>query len=298
VRGESTEARRELALGARKDLRHGGLQIVVRDPLRHGAEVSKRPHVTVEEAHLVLPLVEPGEVAARVHEPHHEKMRPAAHAGDVDQHFEEVDLGKLAGTVDERHEDLSPSPLPFRHGRLHQRLADVVAFGDEHLVEPCRGQPLLAARPSRRRLEQLSDSRPDLLPHPTTSRRRFDPLRLRDRQIASHRVARDAHLAGHAPDPQPLDQHLMSDDMHLIHPEHPPADARAVSPGNSATSDPQGWVSFRATKGSISERRDQIFARPRRSRKETGRAPSQAQFWKEFRAGQREAEERSTNTRP
>jgi hypothetical protein len=51
-------------------------------------------NVPVEEADLSLPRVEPREVAPRVHQAHHEHVRLASLAGDVDEHLEEVDLGQ------------------------------------------------------------------------------------------------------------------------------------------------------------------------------------------------------------
>ncbi len=69
VPGESQKARLQLALAAEQHLPDGGLEIVVREPVRDDAEVVERPDVPVEEARLVLPRVEPGEVPARVHQP-------------------------------------------------------------------------------------------------------------------------------------------------------------------------------------------------------------------------------------
>ena len=43
----------------------------------------------------------------------------------------------------------------------------------------------------------------------------------------SDRAARQSQLAGHGPLRPPLYQHFVSNDVHLIHPEHP-----AVNPGS------------------------------------------------------------------
>ena len=47
--------------------------------MREGADVD------VEKADLILPLVDPAEVAARVHQPQQEEPRLAALAGEVDE---------------------------------------------------------------------------------------------------------------------------------------------------------------------------------------------------------------------
>src|SRR6185503_18788402 len=84
MRREREEARRELALAPDEDLANRRLEIVVDEAVRHDAEVSKRPDVSVEKAGLILARVEPREVAAGVHEPHHEHVRLAPLAADVD----------------------------------------------------------------------------------------------------------------------------------------------------------------------------------------------------------------------
>ena len=72
VAGERREA---LAQGAARELHppHRGGEIVVDRAPRHPAEVGEGAHVAVEEGELVLALVEPHEVAPRVHQPHQEE---------------------------------------------------------------------------------------------------------------------------------------------------------------------------------------------------------------------------------
>src|SRR5690242_2030471 len=104
--------------------------------MRHRAEMRERTHVPVEEARLVLTWVEPGEVAARMHEPHHEHVRLAPLACDVDEDFEEIDLGEVAGLVNKRHKHLLLTPLPLANDLLHDGVANVAALADEHRVKP------------------------------------------------------------------------------------------------------------------------------------------------------------------
>ena len=57
----------------------------------HSAKVGERPHVAVEEGDLVLAVVEPDEVVARVHQPHQEVPGPTPLTPDLGG-----DLGALA----------------------------------------------------------------------------------------------------------------------------------------------------------------------------------------------------------
>lgn len=182
----------------------------------------------VEEADLVLPLVDPGEVAARVHQAHQEQPRLAPGAVDVDEHLEEIDLGELPWPVRQRHEDLAPLPLPLGDGFLDHRHADAVAFGEQHLVESRGGQPLFAACPLRRLGKQGLHPRGDRIPDRA---RPGGLLRLPHRRRLPHVLAdgrpREPHLSCHRSLRPPLHEHLVPYHMHLSHPEHPPADSRS-----------------------------------------------------------------------
>src|SRR5262249_43357700 len=74
------KARRQRPLTPDENPGDRRLEIVVRQPGRHAAEVRERAHVAIEKADLVLPLVDPREVAAGVHQPHQEEPRLAAGA--------------------------------------------------------------------------------------------------------------------------------------------------------------------------------------------------------------------------
>ena len=219
-------------------------------PLRHAAEVGERAHVAVEKAGLVLPRVEPREVAARVHQPHHEHPGLDHRARQLDEHLEEVDLRQVAGRVHQRHEHLAPSALPLRDRLLDRRHADREPLGQEHPVQPGGRQPLLAAGPLRRLGQKRLEPGAGLLPDRTAARHPLDPHRRRLRQVPLHRVARDPHLPGHPPGRQALHQHLVPNHMNLIHPQHPPR-------GRTRDVD-AGWISFRAAFGSLSGRRDHL----------------------------------------
>ena len=89
--------------------------------------------MAVEKADLILPLVDPREVTARIHQPHQEEPRLAADAVDVDQHLEEVDLGEIARPIRQRHEDLAALPLPLRHRVFDDGHADALPLSSrEH----------------------------------------------------------------------------------------------------------------------------------------------------------------------
>jgi len=51
---------------------HGGLEVVVTDPARHGAEVLQRQHVPFQERFLRLGRERDVERPARARQPHHE----------------------------------------------------------------------------------------------------------------------------------------------------------------------------------------------------------------------------------
>ena len=249
VRRERLEARRELALRACEDARHRRAEVVVEEPLRHRAQMRERAHVPVEEADLVLAIVEPGEVAARVHQPQEEHPRLAARAPDVDEHLEEVGLGEVARPVDQRHEDLLPLPLPLGDELLDERGADVAPLGDEQAMELRRGEPLLTTRPPRRLGEEHLEARPHRLERRPPPCGRLAPARLGALNVAAHRVAREAELPRHLPHRNALHQDLVSCDVDLIHPKHPPAEAPAPQPGKLP-----GGIG-----GSVSERRMDQF---------------------------------------
>jgi len=136
VRGERLEPRRQRAGAAHQDPDDSRSQIVVRDAGRYALKVRKGADVPVEKADLILALVDPREVAARVHQPHQEQPGLAARPVDVHQHFEEVDLGEIARPIRERHEDLAALSLPFRDRVFDDRHAHAVPFGQQQLVQP------------------------------------------------------------------------------------------------------------------------------------------------------------------
>jgi hypothetical protein len=221
VRGERREARRQRPRAADQDPRDRRSQIVVGHARGYTAQVREGAHMAVEKADLILPLVDPGEVAAGVHQPQQEEPRLATLAGDVDEHLEEVDLGEIAGTVRQRHEDLAPLSLPLGNRISHQRDAHLMALGVQQLMQPRRRQPLLAARPAPRLVEQRLDPRADGVPHGPAPRPGLLARRGRLVQILPHRHSRDPQLPRHGPLRPSFDQHLVPDHMHLIHSDHP-----------------------------------------------------------------------------
>ena len=232
IRRERQEASGELALAADEDLANRGFKIVVDESMRHAAEMRERAHVPVEEARLILTRIEPREVAARVHHPHHEHVRLAALASDVDDHLEEVDLGEVTGLVHERDEHLLALPLPLANDVLHDGVADVVALAAEHRVEPSRGELLLAGGPPLRVLEQLDRAAFDRVANRRTRNAAWLAHTGRcASQVATHRVSVDSHLARDLADGDAV---LMSTAHHidLFHNEHPPSE-RPASDGGS-----------------------------------------------------------------
>ena len=206
-------------------------------------------HVSVEEADLVLAAVEPSEVAAGVHQPQEEHPPLATLDRDVHEHLEEVDLGEVTRPVDQRHEDLLPLPLPLCDELLDERDAHLAPLSDQQPMKLGRREALLAARPPRRFGEELLEPRPHRLERRPRPCGRLAPARLRALDIAAHRVAGEVELPRHLTHGEALDQHLVPNDVDLIHPEHPPTEALAPQPGKLP-----GGVG-----GSVSERRMDQF---------------------------------------
>jgi hypothetical protein len=181
-----------------------------------------------------------------VHQPHHEHVRLAAPARDVDEDLEEVDLAEVARLVDERNEHLLALALPLANDLLHDGVADLVALAAQHRVQARSGQLLLPCRPALRILEQLDSARL----HGGANRRARHASWLtnaswRASHVAAHRIAIDAHLARDLADGDALDQVSVANDVDLFHSEHPPS-GRPASDGGSGGS---GWVNFGPPKG-------------------------------------------------
>ena len=199
----------------------------------------ERADVSVEKTDLILALVDPREVTARVHQPHQEQPRFAAGPIDVDQDLEEVDLGEIPGTIRQRHEDLATLPLPFRDRVFHDGHAHPVALAQQQRVQPRGGQPLLAARPSHRVGQHRLDPLSDRIPHRPRPRRRLGlPRRRRLAHIFAHRRPREAQLARHCPLRPSFDEHLMPTTCTRSILSILPADPRSLDPA-SPLSDPQ-----------------------------------------------------------
>ena len=109
------------------------------------------------------------------------------------------------------------------------------------------GQPLLAPGPLLRLGQQGLHPLADHVPHrPGPGPGLHLPRGGRLLQVLADRDARQPQLAGDRPLRPPLHQHLVSDNMHLIHPEHPFSEPRIARSGKSA---------IRPSGGLLSERR-------------------------------------------
>lgn len=254
VRGQRREARGQQPLAADQDPPHGQAEIVVGDPRRH-AHVRKRAHVSVEKADLILALIDPAEVAARVHQAQQKEPRLPPDARDVDEHFEEVNLGQIARAIRQRDHDLAALPPPLGDRLFDQRHADGMALRPQQLMQPRGGQALLAARPLRRRREQRRDARRHERPDRPPPRRRIVPPRRGLREVLLHGDPRDPQLPRHGPLRPAFHQYLVSHDMHLIHPEHPlqrtpgPTILQVHPLGPQVVYFSSGeWISFRAAR--------------------------------------------------
>src|SRR5580700_993609 len=82
VTHQREEPAREFAPCA-DDLAHRRRQIIVHAASCDAVQVGKRAHVAVEKGQLIATLVEPGELASRVHQPHQELPGFAPLAADL-----------------------------------------------------------------------------------------------------------------------------------------------------------------------------------------------------------------------
>ena len=233
MRRERRKPRRQRALTADEDPDDGRPKIVVRDPAGHALEMRKGPHVAIEKTDLVLALVDPREVAARVHQPHQKEPRLAARAVEIDEHLEEVDLGEIPRPIRQRHEDLAALALPLGDRLFHERDADPMALGHQQLVEPRRRQLLFPAGPLGRLRQHGVHARADHVPHRSSPRRRLRSDRQRLLEVLADRDPRQSELTGHRPLRSAFHQHFVPHHMHLIHPEHPSSEPRILDPASS-----------------------------------------------------------------
>ena len=154
VAHQSLEPSRQLTLAAHPAT-HRRTQIVVDQPQRHATEVSERPHMAVEERHLVAAVVQPHERTARVRQVQQELPHPVSHTVLLHRHLEEVHLATLAGTVHQWNERLLPLTFPLPYIAAHRRDPDLVAILHQLPMKTRRRQALLRRRPSRPCAQQL-----------------------------------------------------------------------------------------------------------------------------------------------
>ena len=136
VTHQRQEPAREFAPCA-DDLAHRRREIIVHAAPCDAAQVGKRPHVAVEKGQLIAALVEPGELASRVHQPQQELPGFAPLAADLHHHLEEVDL-RFARAINQRHINLGALPPPLAPVVAHQCPADLIAFRPELPMQPHR----------------------------------------------------------------------------------------------------------------------------------------------------------------
>ncbi len=226
---------------------HRGTQIVIDQAQRHAAEVRERSHVAVEECHLVAPVVQPHERTARVRQVQQELPHPVRHAVLLHRHLEEVHLATLAGTVHQRYERLLPLTLPLKYVAAHRCDPDLVALLQQLAMQTHSRQTLLRRRPARPRAQQLLQTRRHTLRHPATPGLALHPPRLALIQVLAHRVAAHTVLPGHRALAPTLHQHLVPNNMYLIHPQQ-------VLPPIALVSCTRPSYRPRAEGGSLSER--------------------------------------------
>jgi hypothetical protein len=196
-------------------------KVVVDAARRHSAEVRERAHVPVEERHLIAALVEPREVAPRVHEAQHEHPPFAALAVDLHGDVEEVDLRLVGRPVDERDEHLGFLSALLAPVRPHRRHADLEALIAKLAVQARRRDGLLGRRALAPVFDQLVEPRADGIEYRPLPGGLLPEYRLRLGHVLANRVATHAELLCHDPLTLPFHENLVPNNVNAIHPEHP-----------------------------------------------------------------------------
>ena len=148
-----------------------------------------------------------------------ELPHPVRHTVLLHRHLEEVHLAALAGTVHQRNERLLALTLPLPNVAANRRDPDLVAILHQLAMQTRRRQTLLRRRPARPRPQQLLQTRSHTLRHQPPPRPALHPPRLALIQVLAHRVAAHTVLPSHRALAPTLHQHLVPNNMYLIHPQ-------------------------------------------------------------------------------
>jgi CheY-like chemotaxis protein len=129
-----------------------------------------------------------------------------------------------------------------------------MALGHQQLVQPRRGQLLLPPGPPTRLGQQRLHAIAHRVPHRPRPGLRFPPHRYRLGEVLLDRQPRNPQLLRDLPLGAAFHQHFVTNDMDLIHSQHPPsgpeADASGQPPsGLQVDHFPSGeWITFRAAR--------------------------------------------------
>ena len=140
-------------------------------------------------------------------------------------------------------------PEPERGGRVGTRAARYrgaeQALGDQQFVQPRRGEPLLAAGPLTRFGQQRFDAHPHGLPDGSRPRLCLSAFRNGVGEVFPDGPARNPQLFRDLPRGAALYQDFMTNDVYLVHPEHPFQRTRSQRFGQAAIRPPGGSLSER-----------------------------------------------------
>jgi hypothetical protein len=213
VADQGFEPVRQLPFLQPEDALHRRRQVIVNQAPGHPAQVRERPHMSIQEAGAITMIVQVDEVAARVHQPHQELPCLAAHAAFVDGHIEEVHLGLIAGTMNQRNVHLRCPPPLLRQIAAHRPLPNLHALFPQLAIKARRRQPVLAIQPRRPFLHQRIDPRPHDVQHRLCPIAYLHPPRLRLTQILLDGSAVQSQLTSDPPRAHPLHEVLVSYDV-------------------------------------------------------------------------------------
>src|SRR5882724_133750 len=119
------EARSQLARCSDQDSCHGCAEVVIGNCGDESGKMSEGGDVSREKPRRVLPRTELGEVASGMHQSHEEEPGLLANTCEFHPDFEEVDLSKFPGLVNQRHRHLALGVAEGRDQSAHRSPADL-----------------------------------------------------------------------------------------------------------------------------------------------------------------------------
>ena len=175
----------------------------------------------VQERELIATLIEPNEIKTGVHQAQEKFPDLNQHPCDFDRDFEEIDLCDFPWAVNQRDEDLRRLAPLLSQLEAHSGGADAKAFCEQLAMKARARDALLGCGARAPLVEQFINARGDLAGDGLGTWLFFHTSRSRHVQVLGNGVATEAKVPGRLTATAAFDQDLVTNDMNLIHSEHP-----------------------------------------------------------------------------